>query len=660
MVDTTIERPGIAAAPASAAPAAIANTAASDATSRLRAVIKRILEADDPLQAMAELGPALARVEEGWRDARRLLVSPFVRVGRLEPAIAALERLVQAYPARTDDRRLLASLLGRTEQWERAIAQADAAAAIAPDSAALQGARIQLRVQAGHIAQAADVARQTAALAAAAPGDAHWWMLAFSRNGDAVEAAGIAMALQADDLPNARVATVAVRALLDDDRVEAAILLGNAALDAGHDAPALRASLGLAHLRRATDDDRKVHALAHFEAGLEAAPTDVRLLTLHGETLLRAGRYKDAVAPLRQAMELAPELEQTRALYARALRYTLQYGEAADQLLHLVEKSPDKQLWQRAAIGALSQAGRKQEAEALFERYVGQRGRALPPTFQQALEQLEQKLDTAPIPQARLDWAWSLRGDAGADRAQWERRARWGHLVDHLLFDWLECREDSVEEAMQMLGELDTGERFFAPLLAAGRGVVVATAHVGPMYAGLMALELLGIPSRWLATAPSIAQSSYAAALISTADQTEAQVAKACMRALAAGNVLCLAVDGAANPAAPRTQFEGQAVTYSSFAAHLAHRQGVPSVFYTPRWENGRVAYTLEMLPAVEPGEDADAYAQRWQEAYFKHLRAHVAGPPENLRLSGGIWRHVQPADRSARPAGAVLGSEFR
>ncbi len=637
MVETTIE------------PAAAAPIAEDDAASRLRAVIRQILEANDPAPVLAALGPALAGVEDGWRDVRRLLVSPLVRAGRLDPAIAVLETLVQAYPARTDDRRMLASLLGRTQQWERAIAQADAAAAIAPDTGALQAVRIQLRVQAGQIEQAAEVARQTHAVALADPGEAHWWMLAYSRHGDTPAAAAVAMALQAEDRPNARMATVAVRALLDDDRVEAAIVLGSAALQAGHDAPALRASLGLAHLRRASEDDRKTHALAHFEAGLKAAPADVRLLTLYGETLLRAGRYKDAVAPLRQAMDLAPDLEQTQGLYARALRYTLQYDDAADQLLRLVEKSPDKLLWQRAAIGALSQAGRKTQAEALFARYVAQRGQKLPSTFQQALDALEQKLDTAPIPQARLDWAWTLRGDASADRVQWERRARWGHLVDHLLFDWLECREDSVEQAMQVLGELDTGERFFAPLLASGRGVVVATAHVGPMYAGLMALELLGIPSRWLATAPSIAQSSYASALISTADQTEAQVAKACMRALGAGQVLCLAVDGAANPAAPRTDFEGQSVTYSGFAAHLAYRQGVPSVFYTPRWENGHVAYTLEMLPAPQPGEDADAYARRWQEAYFKHLRAHVAGPPENLRLSGGIWRHVQSADRSAQ-----------
>ncbi|MDR6603461.1 tetratricopeptide (TPR) repeat protein [Achromobacter deleyi] len=629
---------------------AIANRQAqADATTRLREVIKSIHAAADPARDMAALPPALSPVEDGWRDVRRLLVSPFVREGKFVPAIAALEVLVAAYPSRIDDRRLLASLLGRTEQWDRAIAVADAAAGIEPDAAALHAARIQLRVQAGRLAEAADVARATVGLVHREPGDAYSWMLAFVRNGDAADAARVAAALDPNELPNERVATMAVRALLEDGRVAAAIRLGDAALSAGHDCAALRSSLGLAHLRRGSEDDRKTHALTHFEAGLKASPADVRLLTLYGETLLRAGRAKEALAPLEQAIGLAPDLEQTRALYARALRYTLQYGEAADQMMMLVEKSPDKLLWQRAAIGALSQAGRSTQAEALYAQYVAKRGAHLPATFQEALDQLDERLDTAPIPQARLDWAWSLRGDPNADRAEWEHRARWGHLVDHLLYDWLECREDSAEEAMQVLGELDTGERFFAPLLAAGRGVVVATAHVGPMYAGLMALELLGIPSRWLATAPSVAQSSYATALISTADQTEAQVAKACMRALGSGYVLCLAIDGAANPAAPRTTFEGQDVTYSSFASHLAHRLRVPSVFYAPRWENGHVAYTLEMLPAVEPGEDADAYSLRWQKAYFERLREHVAGPPENLRLSGGIWRHVQSADRSAQ-----------
>ena len=77
--------------------------------------------------------------------------------------------MVAAYPARVDERRLLASLLGRTEQWDRAIAQADAAAGIAPEDASLHAARIQLRVQAGRIEDAAGVARQTHALALAAP-----------------------------------------------------------------------------------------------------------------------------------------------------------------------------------------------------------------------------------------------------------------------------------------------------------------------------------------------------------------------------------------------------------------------------------------------------------------------------------------------------------
>src|SRR5690606_15293687 len=129
----------------------------------------------------------LRQARDGWRDVRRLLVSPFVREGRLGPAIAALGVLIAVHPSRVEDRRLLASLFGRMKQWDRAIAEADAAAGIEPDNAGLHAVRIQLRVQAGRVAEAAEAARATLALAQSEPGEAYCWMMAFMRNGDVAE-----------------------------------------------------------------------------------------------------------------------------------------------------------------------------------------------------------------------------------------------------------------------------------------------------------------------------------------------------------------------------------------------------------------------------------------------------------------------------------------
>src|SRR5690606_32839720 len=124
----------------------VAGAEAQDATARLREVIAQIRDAADPEREMAVLEPVVRQARDGWRDARRLLVSPFVREGRLEPAIAALRVLIAVYPSRVEERRLLASLFGRMGQWDSAVAEADAAAAIDPGNAALHAARIQLRV----------------------------------------------------------------------------------------------------------------------------------------------------------------------------------------------------------------------------------------------------------------------------------------------------------------------------------------------------------------------------------------------------------------------------------------------------------------------------------------------------------------------------------
>ncbi|SAL01129.1 Bacterial transcriptional activator domain protein [Caballeronia pedi] len=628
-----------------------------DAAALVYRIIALIRSHDEPAKAIAQLHAALVREADARDDLRRLLVSPLVREGALSDAVDVLSVVVEAWPYGADDRRLLSSLLGRLKRWDEAIAHADAAARATPDDAALQATRIQLRLQAGRADDAARVARTTLILARRDGKHAHAWLTALMRGGEPALAACVASTLDASALPDERVAAAMVQALLNDERFDAAVRAGEAALASGQDGAALRSQLGQACLARATPEDRHGRALEHFSRGVVFAPDDLRLVSLHGETLLRAGRYADAIPPLQRACELAPGLEQHRALLARALRYAGRHAEAADALMTLVSQRPERGRWQRLAAAALSQAGRHDEASALYAGYLRTRSEALPTSFAAAMAELDHKIDTLAIPRARLDWAWSLRRDADQlTRAQWERAARWGHLVDHLLLEWLECRDDRIEEAMTLLGDLDETERFFAPLMASGKGVVVATAHVGPMYAGLMVLELLGMPSRWLSTTPGVTSAKYASALISTADQSETQVAKEALRALQSGSALCIAVEGALDPAAPRVPFAGQEITYSSFAARAAHRLGLPSVFYAPRWEHGKIVNTLAMMPAVRPGEDVEVYAMRWQQAYLGHLREHLAGAPENLRLSGGIWRHVRAMDRSTQPYDAPGG----
>ncbi|OWT60600.1 hypothetical protein CEY11_10020 [Candidimonas nitroreducens] len=638
-----------------------------DASARLLCAIARLRLADgDGAVAARQAGAvggaghgvqddridaALVKEAGGRVDMRRLAIAPLIRKGELARAVPLLRVLVQAYRDIADDRRTLASVLGRLKCWDEAVECADEAAAIAPMDPDLQGARIQLRLLASRELDAAAVARDTAGLAAADLPNAHLWLAALLRGGQAGAAAGMAAGFDATQFANERVAAAAVQALAADRRIGAAIDAGEAALAAGLDGAALRMHLGLAHLERGYVADKAARAQLHFTEGVRLSPEHLRLNALQGETLLRTGRYVDALAPLSKACELAPGLVQARSLYARALRYAGRHADAADQALKLVEAAPDSPRWQRSAAAALVQAGRVDQAGRLFDRYLRGRADRLPGTFAQALRELEGRVDDAStlsaIPLARLDWAWSLRrGQDGVDREQWERAARWGYLADQLILEWLECRQGREEEAMEVLDGLDELEAFLQPFLEDGRGMVVATAHVGPMYAGLMVLELLGVPSRWISSTPSIAGTSYASALISTADKSDPQVGRAMLRALADGYAVCLAVDGAPNPAAPRIVFEGQEITYSSFAARAAHRLGLPSMFYAPRWVNGRVVHSVQALPEAQPGENVEAYALRWQEAYLQLLREHLAGSPENLRLSGGIWRHVRAPEK--------------
>jgi len=587
------------------------------------------------------LSVEMVRKPEARLALRRHAITWLVQEKRIEAAVAVLGILLDADPASIDDLRLRGSLFGRTKQYPAAIADLRRLIDLVPDDLPGQASYLQLLMQDGQAKAAGAHARLLGQAAADNPRLASIALLALGRAGlidDATELAESAELWAAD----AEVAQAIVRAYWEAGQADAAVEVGEQCLAAGSDGLRLRQLLGHAY-RSTAHPDRLGRAIEHLGEAVRIQPADANSQILLGEALMRSGRHIDAAPHLEMACQRLPGAANARALLARALKQSGRHAEAAREFRRLLELQPNSHRWHRYAAGALSQAGHAEEAVALFDNFVAKRAEALPASFEEGLEALWNKVGSSKLPAERLDWAWELRNDRNADRAEWERAAHWGNLADHYILDWLECRDDLVHEAMGRLADLTELEQGLASV-DASKGLILASAHIGPMYAGPLALELLGVRSKWLASTPSVARTNYAQSLISTSDQNGTEVARKVLSALHGGNAVVIAVDGAINLAAPRVAFEDQEITYSDFAARMAHRLGIPSMFAASRWDNGRIHFVLERMPDPIPGESADQHAARWREAYLGSLRNYLSGAPENLRLSGGIWRYIRTA----------------
>lgn len=568
---------------------------------------------------------------------RRGLV-PVLRKGRHHAELAHVLRLyLRAAPGTPSDRMLLASTLGQLGETMEASAILDDLGASLPGDPAVAAARIQWALKEKQVAQAAGIAATFAQWDSVPVRAAHMGMLALLRGGLPQQALDLLAACSEE--PNAALAAAAVEAHQVLGNTAEADRLARRAISQGRGSAALHYQLGSSASGRGQYD----RAVTHFTEGLAAAPDDVRILAALSEILLMQGRPVAALIHLARVLQLAPDLVHARALYARGLKATRAYDQAASEWYTIVTRQPDNPQWRREAASVLNLAGRHGEARQLFGGLLRDRAAKLPEDFESGLAQLWDRADEAGMPPERLEWAWRMRDPAlNLPREDWTRRAGWGYLADRFVFDWLECSPERAEQAMHRLADLGDHADELAVSARDSGGLIIATAHIGPMFAAPLALQLLDFESVWLASSPSMPGMAYTDSLISTSDQTDAQVVRRAMNALESGKAVGLAVDGAMHLAAPRVEFEGQEVTYSSFAARLAHRKRACSYFAAPQWHDGRLTFHLARLPFAEDGEAIDAFAERWKQAYFTQLRGLLAGAPENLRLSGGIWRHVR------------------
>jgi len=588
------------------------------------------------IEALPHIGPER---ELYWR---LLVAKNLVRSERFDQAITVLSKVIAGAPDAVEEIRLRGSLYGRQKRFGEALADARKVIEIKPRDWAGHTSLIKLLIQSEQADEAADHVLALGADAARDEKLAQMSALAFRRTRRTDDLVQWAEAIEIAGVDSAVMAACVIRAYVEAKLPARAEEAGERYAAFGISDARLKGQLAGAMIESEEQTpERMGRILGMMRASDIASSRDARALRKMGFALLRAGREREAVPVLERALTLAPHSNGTRALYARALRQSERYAEAAEQFKKLLPSHPEAHNFHRYAAGALSLAGQTEEAAKLFDNFVQRRRARMPDSFEDGFAALWDKADAHEVPPENLEWAWHLRRDKKDDRADWERRAKWGYLADQFIIDWIECRDDQIHEAMMKLANLDEAEDKLSKV-DYSRGAILASAHIGPMFAGPLALELLGIESRWLASTPGSVRTGYGKRLISTSDQTGAEVARQTLRTLGEGKAVVIAIDGAIALSAPRVPFEGQHITLSSFAPRLVHRLGVPSLFVAPRWEDGKIGFVVEDMPQPDEGEDVDAYVERWQGRFLDHLREFLSGEPENLRLAGGVWRHLK------------------
>ena len=573
---------------------------------------------------------------------RRMVIAPLIKAGHLIWASRLLELILKSHPKSVLDLMTLSSVLIRQNRREEGGAYLEKILTLDKNNYTVVAQLIQLRLQANNLNEAVKLAEQYEAAYSLNPRLLKMAFLALSRaekfelcikhipkidfSGHEIDLGALftQIAFDAQDYP---LAESLVNQLLQLGHQDARIYLVSARI-------------------KLRSENSESDAIGMLIKANEIDPENIQVNNLLGELLLKKGKYSEALKYLEKLTTLIPNNTHTRLLHARALKFSGNYNGAANEMLEVVKLQPNSTKWNRYASSALVQAGRNDEATHLFAEGLAIRNRKLPNTFETGLNQLEQEIETVNLPQARFDWLWQMINANGTlseiERTAYEKEAKKTYLLDHYLLDWLECRPQQADEPMAFFEDLTEISALLSDKLTMGKGLILATAHVGCLYAGPLVLDLLGLPYKWIASTPNIPSLPYNNTLISTSVSTEAEVVRKIIKSLKHRDVVTIAVDGAMNPAAPRVNFAGQEVTYSDFAARMSFRTNTPAYFAVSLWEKESFCFKLESLPLPVAGEHLEEFCTRWAQCYFSLLQTFLMNNPSNARLSGGIWRHVK------------------
>ncbi|MEO0771716.1 MAG: hypothetical protein AAFZ04_00910 [Pseudomonadota bacterium] len=593
------------------------------------------------------LGREVRRVLAGRPDLaaaiRQQIFKPLHSNGDTDRATSVNAALIFAQPWR-GDLRLDQLAVGVSSDRETQITAAcDAMAHTAgPDGQNLTSTLKSL-LREGHAARAAQLLIAT---------EPHWpetteflllAMKAFYRSGAYAEASAMATRLarhnqltvdQGIDL------AIAANAMRDFETSKAALVTSGAETSDNALALAL-----LAQAQLATQED-SAQVTQTAERAVALADQNARPLAIIADVLDRVGQTDRALSILQNL----PSNQITRAVRARRahlLARTGDHASAADDYGALSSEEPDNRPVRRKWVGALVHAGQMDEARRVYDDGLTRRRQHLAPTFAQAMAALASGDLRSRIPEHRLHWCETHLDIDPQDSLHWRQDAERTMAIDQLFLDWAECHPDRIAEIHPFVSISDNAKALLQASKRRGKGGFVTSAHVGVLYAGPVALEMLDLHSSWIASMPALPGSVHDARLISTETNRPSHVVRATLSALEANHHIAVAIDGAAGQAMTHVPFLGSTIALSDFCAHVCYKVGCTAFFPIIHWSGTRVEIDLIAMPEPSIGEDLRTYGTRWLRVFAQHLEKMLIAMPGAIRGCGGFWRDVANGSRA-------------
>lgn len=572
---------------------------------------------------------------------RRTILAPMITKQDYASAIEVLQAILNVQPDRIRERSEIASYYARLGRQAEAENEIQTAVSFGPENPAICAQAIQISLQFKNNSQAAEMALGYLPDCLSDPRLADLSTTALYRDGQldrAAEAARASVALNRDALSIvARAAGVLTTAGCAS---EAVLALSDADVLLSQDAAAFF-EYGKAKFQLNKQDP---DALEILQVAFDMAPENGRAADLLLRALLANGKNHAAVEVVENSGITLSKSSSFKLQFARALRATRRYDEAADIMVELSNADPDNSILRRQCASALAMAGRQQQALGAYRHDLDVRAEGLPDTLAAGLKNIAGRLRDAKIPTARFEWAYQRLKDLRAapdDRVAWEDRVRWINLADYLILDWLECNPGQGDQVMSLIDGVDTSAAKIRDHMTVGEGAFLVTGHIGALFAGPAALVASGLDPIWVASTPVIDSGPAAGRILSTSSTDEMGLARAIMSAVQGGHIVTIAIDGAGVPNLPRRTLFNRQIGLSTFVPRTCYRTGIKSLFSVSLWVGGRIKIDVIALPTPRADETCDAFVDRWFDVYINGIEDVFRNNPDNLRMSGGFWSGI-------------------